>query len=84
MTLDILTPEQTYFSGEVTSVTLPGELGYFQILKNQAPVISSLKEGKLKYVSNGQTHELKVKNGFAEVHQNTITVCLEKIYEKQN
>ena len=42
MTLEILSPERTLFSGEVESVTLPGTLGEFTVLRHHAPLISSL------------------------------------------
>jgi F-type H+-transporting ATPase subunit epsilon len=40
MKLEIISPEKTYFKGDVDSVTLPGILGPFQILNNHAPLIS--------------------------------------------
>ena len=42
MMLEILSPEQKLFSGEVESVTLPGTLGEFTVLKRHAPLISSM------------------------------------------
>jgi F-type H+-transporting ATPase subunit epsilon len=50
MKLEIITPEQIYFSSEVTSVTLPGTSGLFTVWENHAPLISSLKEGKMSYL----------------------------------
>ena len=41
MKLEIITPEQIYFTGEVTSVTLPGTSGLFTVWENHAPLISS-------------------------------------------
>ena len=40
MMLEILSPEQKLFSGEVESVTLPGTLGEFTVLKRHAPLIA--------------------------------------------
>jgi len=48
MHLEIVSPEATLFSGEVTSVTVPGVMGEFEMLNNHAPVISLLKEGHVK------------------------------------
>lgn len=45
MYLEIITPEEVLFRGEVSSVKLPGKDGLFQILKDHAPLISSLAEG---------------------------------------
>ncbi len=48
MHLEIITPEQRIFSGEVDAVQLPGLDGLFQILKGHAPIISGLNEGVVK------------------------------------
>ncbi len=48
MYLEIITPEATLFSGEVTSVAVPGVSGEFEMLKNHAPIVSLLKEGHVK------------------------------------
>jgi F-type H+-transporting ATPase subunit epsilon len=79
MKLEIITPEQIYFSGEVTSVTLPGTSGIFTVWENHAPLISSLAKGKLSYVADKNQIELSVDGGFAEISKNTITVCVEAI-----
>lgn len=49
MTLEILSPERTLFSGEVESVTLPGTLGEFTVLRHHAPLISSLTAGEVRF-----------------------------------
>ena len=49
MYLEIVSPEATLFAGEVTSVIVPGINGEFQILKDHAPVVSLLQEGKVKF-----------------------------------
>jgi F-type H+-transporting ATPase subunit epsilon len=48
MILEIVSPEAKLFSGEVTSVSLPGVDGSFQLLNNHAPIVSTLKEGLIK------------------------------------
>ena len=52
MYLEIVSPEATLFSGEVTSVTVPGVNGEFQMLENHAPVVSLLQEGNVKVQGN--------------------------------
>ena len=63
MYLEIVTPEAILFSGEVTSVTVPGVMGEFQMLENHAPIISILGEGKIKIQGN-VTIEEEVSNKF--------------------
>ncbi|MEH6514344.1 F0F1 ATP synthase subunit epsilon [Maribacter arcticus] len=52
MYLEIVSPEATLFAGEVTSVTVPGINGEFQMLKDHAPIVSLLQEGKVKFQGN--------------------------------
>ena len=58
-------------------VELPGEKGRFMVLKNHAPVISSLVEGKVVYTSEGTAEEVRVRVGFVRVDYNEVTVCAE-------
>ena len=52
MTLEILTPEKRIFSGEVYGVQLPGITGSFEVLDKHAPMVSALKAGKLKVLTD--------------------------------
>lgn len=82
MKLEIITPEQIYFSGEVTSVTLPGTSGLFTVWENHAALISSLTKGKITFVVDKKETELSINGGFAEVSNNVVSVCLELVNEK--
>lgn len=77
MTLEIISAHEVTFSGEVTSVTLPGELGSFTVLKDHAPLISVLVKGKLKYTdASGLSEELDIAGGLADVNNNVVSVCV--------
>lgn len=78
MTLEILTPEQKIFSGDVYGVQLPGIGGLFEVLDKHAPMVSALKEGKLKILKDKtQTSLYSIKSGFVEVLNNKTTVLVE-------
>ena len=77
MTLEILTPEKKFFSGEAESVMLPGADGKFEILKDHAPLISSLKEGEIRIRQNGKDTSVKIKSGFVEALNNAVNVMVE-------
>jgi F-type H+-transporting ATPase subunit epsilon len=78
MKLDIVSPEKVYYSGDVALVTLPGILGAFTILENHAPIISALQKGNIVYkLTNSAENTLHIEGGFAEINNNTITVCIE-------
>ena len=51
MNITILTPDKEIFKGKAVSVKVPGTLGQFQILKNHAPIVSSLDAGKVELVT---------------------------------
>lgn len=77
MRLDIISAEQVLFQGEVTMVTLPGELGSFTVLKNHASLISVLVPGKVYYTDvNGVEHSVEVKGGIADIDNNVVSVCI--------
>lgn len=75
--LNIISAEKKIFSGNVSSVTLPGELGGFSILPDHAPLVSSLREGVITYEVGGTPTEVQIKGGFIEVNHNIVTVCVE-------
>jgi F-type H+-transporting ATPase subunit epsilon len=52
MILEIITPEKSLFTGEVTSVKFPGMNGEFEILNNHAPIISTLGKGEIRVINN--------------------------------
>ena len=66
MFLEIVTPEASIYRGEVESVTVPGVMGEFQMLKNHAPIVSLLQKGKVKVkggVNTVEGHETKFSKG---------------------
>ena len=82
MTLEILTPETKLYSGEVYGIQLPGIEGSFEILDKHAPMVSALKAGKLKILTNKTaTVSYKIQSGFAEIINNKATVLVEDAEE---
>ncbi|MCZ4693439.1 MULTISPECIES: ATP synthase F1 subunit epsilon [Ancylomarina] len=75
MLLEIVTPEKKMFSGEVDLIQLPGISGSFEILKNHAPIISTLDRGVIKIkTSDGQEVLFEVDGGVVECKKNIVTV----------
>ena len=78
MQLEIITPEQTLFAGEVSLVQLPGIDGSFEILNNHAPLISALASGKIKVQDAGKQNQFfEIKGGVVEVLRNKVLVLAE-------
>ncbi len=76
MYLEIITVDQKLFSGNVESVTVPGTMGPFTILKNHAPIVSSLTKGTVKYRSNQAENKLNISGGFIKANLGVVTICL--------
>ena len=68
MILEIVSPEATLFKGEVTSVSLPGVDGSFQILNNHAPIVSILKQGTVKITAASFDFQKEVESKFTKVN----------------
>lgn len=81
MHLQLLTPEAQVFDGEVDAVTLPGseQMGSFEIRNNHAPIISSLREGKLTIRHKEGVTNYLIQSGFVEVADNHVSVVVEGI-----
>lgn len=82
MHLEIITPEKKVFDGEVLSATFPGVDGSFQVLNDHAPLISSLKKGKLEYKDKKNDYEVVITGGVVEVLNNTVIVLAEGTVEE--
>ena len=83
MQLEILTPGQKVFSGEVNLVKVPGSGGSFEIMKNHAAIISSLTDGELKVITESdETLLYTTSGGVVEVNNNHVVVLIESISKK--
>ena len=96
MYLEIITPEQTLFKGDVESVLFPGSHGDFQVLNNHAPIVSTLTKGKVKIIGklliedsakgkfqfNERETVLDIESGTVEMNNNNFTFnnCVKKVY----
>ncbi len=93
MILEIVSPEALLFSGEISSITLPGVDGSFQMLNNHAPIVSILKQGTIKISSstfkigkevaakftkvNDQNYTLEINSGTIEMKDNKVIVLVD-------
>lgn len=75
--LRLVTPRQQLLDQPVTEVTAPGTLGEFGVLPDHAAFLSALDAGRLTYKDAAGTHVLAIREGFAEVSDNVMTVLSE-------
>lgn len=76
--LSIVSPEKEIYNGEVESVTLPGTIGAFTILPHHAPIVSSLRAGKVIYLpKDGEEQSLDIEGGFVELSGGVVSACVD-------
>src|ERR1700753_2971930 len=75
---ELVSPERLMFTGEVESVVVPGTEGEFTVLKDHAPLMSTLKPGIVTVAeSSAKTSKLFVRGGFADVNPAGLTILAE-------
>lgn len=80
MNLEIITPDKKIFSGEARLVRLPGTNGEFEILKNHAPIISTLVKGTVKVIEeDGKEQFFDIDGGVVENKANKVIVLVESV-----
>lgn len=85
MYLEIITPDENVFEGEVDSAVFPGSDGSFQILNDHAPLISSIGKGDVKIIKTVEKKKEEIHygidGGVVQVLNNKILVLAESIEE---
>lgn len=79
MQVDLITPDKLAYSGEASSVILPGTDGYFEILDNHAPLVGSLKPGSVRIKSKEGNLEFGISSGVAEVLSNKVSILADSL-----
>jgi F-type H+-transporting ATPase subunit epsilon len=75
---ELVSPEKLLFSGDVESVVAPGAEGQFTVLKDHAPVMTTLKAGVVTVAGgDGKVEKLFVRGGFADVNAGGFTILAE-------
>jgi len=78
MYLEIITPDKKLFEGEAKALTVPGSEGSLGVLDNHAPMIASLKKGKVKVTTDkSEVTFFEVNGGVIEVLKNKVVVLAE-------
>ena len=78
MYLKVISPEDLLLDVETNMVQFPGWEGSFTVLDGHAPLISSLRQGQIRYwKENGDEESLAVESGFVEVADDEVKVCVD-------
>jgi F-type H+-transporting ATPase subunit epsilon len=80
MKLEIITPDKKVFEGDIKSIRVPGKKGSFQVLKDHAPIISTLENGPVIIVDQeGNETRYEIDGGVIEVKMNKIILLAESV-----
>ena len=73
--LDVVSAEETIFSGRVESLQVTGSEGELGILHGHAPLLTPLKPGMVNFVKqHGEEEMIYIAGGTLEVQPGTVTV----------
>ena len=74
--VDVVSAEESIFSGEAKFVALPGEAGELGILPRHTPLITRIKPGavRIERADNGEEEFVFVAGGILEVQPGSVTV----------
>ncbi|MBI4923051.1 MAG: F0F1 ATP synthase subunit epsilon [Devosia nanyangense] len=77
--IEIVSPERLVISEQARSVTVPGADGYFTVMGDHAPLMSTLKPGFITVTDLGNVaHVFYVRGGFADVAPAGLTILAEE------
>jgi F-type H+-transporting ATPase subunit epsilon len=76
--VEIVSPERLLVSETAQSVTVPGSEGYFTVLGEHAPLMTTLKPGFITAVVGGTSQVFFVRGGFADVAPEGLTILAEE------
>ena len=80
MKLEIITPDKKVFEGDIKSVRVPGKNGSFQVLKDHAPIISTLDNGSVILLDyDGLETIFEIRGGVIEVKANKIILLADSV-----
>jgi F-type H+-transporting ATPase subunit epsilon len=79
--LEIVTPEATAYSEDVSMVTLPGSEGDLGVYPNHVPLLTTLKPGELRVLKDGRETLLAIGEGFVEITGDAVSVLTDMALE---
>ena len=75
---ELVSPDKLQFNGPAQSVLVPGSEGDFQVLRDHAPVMTSLRPGVVAVEEEGgKVSRFFVRGGFADVNLGGLIVLAE-------
>ena len=80
MKIEIITPDRKVYEGSIKSVRIPGKKGSFQVLKDHAPIVSTLDNGPvIIHDKEGNEVIFEINGGVIEVKANRIILLADSV-----
>jgi F-type H+-transporting ATPase subunit epsilon len=80
MKVEIITPDKKIFEGEIKSIRVPGKKGSFQVLKDHAPIVSTLENGSVRMIDQEDNEIVyEISGGVIEVKANKIILLADSL-----
>jgi F-type H+-transporting ATPase subunit epsilon len=76
--IEIVSPERLLVSQTVQSVTVPGTEGYFTVMADHAPFMTTLRTGFITVTGDSAKEVFFVRGGFADVSPAGLTILAEE------
>lgn len=78
MFLEVSSPKEIIYQGEVSLVQMPGKMGSFEVLHNHAPLAALLEKGRIKIIDwQRNIIYLEISSGLVHVKNNQIKIVTE-------
>ena len=77
MELLIISPEGVLLKETAERVTLPGSKSAFSVLKDHAPLVSTLDKGQIVYIQNKKEKNYNIEGGVIVIEKNIVRVMTE-------
>jgi F-type H+-transporting ATPase subunit epsilon len=76
---ELVSPEHLLFSEQVTAVIVPGSDGYFTVMANHAPLMTTIRPGVVEAtLASGGIKKIFVRGGFVDVAGSSFTLLAEQ------
>lgn len=79
---ELVSPERLFLSEQASQVVVPGTEGYFTVMANHAPVMTTIKPGVVSAIlESGDEKRMLIRGGFADVSPSGLTLLAEYVVD---
>ena len=78
---ELVSPEKVLLSDDASEAIVPGSDGEFTVLEGHAPVISTMRPGRLTVKLDGRDRVVFVRGGIVEVEPHSLTILAQHLID---